>query len=67
MSPARTRAPSLALALSAVAIVSCQSDLSTAGVGPGDEITRDIGITVRNEVEAVVSALTLPARREAPL
>jgi hypothetical protein len=59
MIPARTRAPYLALAVSAVAIAGCSDELTTGNGGPGDEITRDIGITARDEVEAALGAFTL--------
>jgi hypothetical protein len=59
MSPVRIRAPYLTLALSAITIAGCEGDLTTGEDGPGGEITRDIGTTVRDEVETLVSALTL--------
>jgi hypothetical protein len=59
MTPARTRAPYLALALTLLSTVACGESLTTGNGGPGDQITGDIGVTTRDEVEAAVSALTL--------
>lgn len=60
MIPAGTRTPSyLILALTALAITACGDSLTTGNAGLSDEITRDIGITARDEVEAALSALTL--------
>jgi hypothetical protein len=59
MTRARNRAPYLALTLTALAAAACGDALTTAAAGPGDEITRDIGVTARDEVESVLSALTL--------
>jgi hypothetical protein len=58
MTPARTRALSPALALTLLSAAACGDSLSTGNAGPGDEITRDIGVTARDEVEAGLSALT---------
>jgi hypothetical protein len=57
--PARwTRAGPLALALSAVATAACSNgNLTTPGAG--NELTGDIGLTIRDEVEATISALSL--------
>lgn len=57
--PARwTRAAPLALALSAVATAACSNgNLTTPGAG--NELTGDIGLTIRDEVEATISALSL--------
>jgi hypothetical protein len=57
--PARwTRAGHLALALSAMATTACNSgNLTTPGAG--NELTGDVGATLRDEVEATASALTL--------
>ena len=57
--PARwTRARNLALALSALATAACNSGSLTTP-GAGNELTGDVGVTIRDEVEATVSALTL--------
>jgi hypothetical protein len=56
MTPPR---PYLALAVTAVFIAGCRDSLSTANAGPGGEITHDVGITARDEVEAALGALTL--------
>jgi hypothetical protein len=53
------RRPYLALTVTALSIAACGDSLSTGNAGPGDEITSDIGVTARDEVEAAVSALTL--------
>ena len=57
--PARwsRRAP-LALALSAVAAAACNAGSLTTP-GAGNELTGDVGATIRDEVETTVSALTL--------
>ncbi len=57
--PARSsRARDLALALSALAAAACNAgNLTTPGAG--NELTSDVGATIRDEVEATVSALTL--------
>jgi hypothetical protein len=57
--PARwTRAGPLALALSALAAAACNAgNLTTPGAG--NELTGDIGLTIRDEVEATADALTL--------
>ena len=57
--PARwTRAHHLALALSAMATAACNSGSLTTP-GAGNELTGDVGVTIRDEVEATVNALTL--------
>jgi hypothetical protein len=57
--PARwTRAGHLALALSAMATAACNGGSITTP-GAGNELTGDIGLTIRDEVEATVNALTL--------
>jgi hypothetical protein len=53
-----TRACPFALALSAVATAAC-SDGNLTTPGAGNELTGDIGVTIRDEVEATVSALSL--------
>jgi hypothetical protein len=57
--PARwTRARNLALVLSALAPAACNNgSLTTPGMG--DELTADVGATIRDEVEATAGALTL--------
>jgi hypothetical protein len=57
--PARwTRARDLALALSTMATAAC-SDGNLTTPGAGNELTGDIAVTIRDEVEATVSALSL--------
>jgi hypothetical protein len=57
--PARwTRRGRLALVLSAVAAAACNAGSLTTP-GAGNELTGDIGATIRDEVEATLSALTL--------
>lgn len=55
----RTRVFPIAAALTAFATLSCGGDISGLSTGPADGITSDIGITVRDEVEGALSALTL--------
>ena len=55
-----TRSRGLALILTASTIIGCGSDLSTANSALPNGATDDIGSTARDEVEAAVSALTLP-------
>jgi hypothetical protein len=59
MTPRRTSPWYLVVALTALSAAACGNDLNTANSGPGEEITRDIGVTARDEVEAALSALTL--------
>ena len=57
--PARwSRRGPLALVLSAVATAACNSGSLTTP-GAGNELTGDLGTTIRDEVEATLSALTL--------
>jgi hypothetical protein len=57
--PARwTRRGRLALILSAVAAAACDAGSLTTP-GAGNELTGDVGATIRDEIEATVSALTL--------
>jgi hypothetical protein len=54
------RAHPLAIALTAVAAAACQGDgLMTPTAA--DAVSADVGLTVRDEVEATVNALTLPS------
>lgn len=48
----------LALVLTAFAALSCADGILT-GAGPADELTVDVGNTLRDEVEAALSSLTL--------
>jgi hypothetical protein len=52
-----TRLIFLAAALTAVAALGCKAEISS-GLGPPDEITGDVGATLRDEVEAGLGALT---------
>jgi hypothetical protein len=54
-----TRARPLALTLSVLMAAAC-SEGSLTTPGANDEETPDVGLTIRDEVEATVSALTLP-------
>jgi hypothetical protein len=57
--PARwTRAGHLTIALSALATAACNNGSLTTPDG-GNELTGDIGVTIRDEVEATAGALTL--------
>jgi hypothetical protein len=51
----------LAIVLSALTMVGCDNSITTGSAGPGDAVISDIGITARDEVEAALSALTLPS------
>ena len=53
-----TRRGPLALVLSAVATAACNAGSLTTP-GAGNELTGDVGATIRDEVEATLSALTL--------
>lgn len=55
----RTRG--MVLAVTAAVIVGCGDDLSTANSALPNGATEDIGSTARDEVEAALSALTLPS------
>ncbi len=48
----------LAILLSSFAIFGC-GDGILSGAGPADELTSDVGVTLRDEVEAALSSLTL--------
>jgi hypothetical protein len=61
MSRRRITSTLLAVALSAFAIAACGDTLSTGTSPLGDDLTADIGVTARDEVEAALSALTLPS------
>jgi hypothetical protein len=56
----RTRTRDVALALSALATAACNNGSLTTP-GAGDELTGDIGATIRDEVEATAGALTVPS------
>jgi hypothetical protein len=60
MTPRRPPTAVLAIALSGLFVVACDNSISTVNGGPGDQVTGDIGVTARDEVEASLSALTLP-------
>jgi hypothetical protein len=53
----RTRL-ALVAALSCLAVLGC-GDSVLSGAGPADELTRDVGETLRDEVEAALNSLTL--------
>jgi hypothetical protein len=61
MTAARTSARHLAVALTALSIAACDNTLSNTNPGPGEAVTSDIGVTARDEVEAIINALTLPS------
>jgi hypothetical protein len=54
---ARTRL-ALTAVLSCLAVLGC-GDSVLSGAGPADELTRDVGETLRDEVEAALNSLTL--------
>jgi hypothetical protein len=58
MSQSGTRLTFLAAALTAFAVLGCKAELSS-GSGPADELTTDMGASLRDEVEAGLGALTL--------
>lgn len=58
MSQSRTRLTLLAAAVTAFVAIGCNSEIST-GAGPADVITSDLGVTLRDEVEAGLNALTI--------
>src|SRR4051794_41691290 len=51
----------LSLVLSMLAIIGCADSLSTGDATLPDGATDDIGATARDEVEAAISAFTLPS------
>jgi hypothetical protein len=53
-----TRLTFLAAALTSFAVLGCDSQISS-GSGPADVLTRDVGASFRDEVEAGLGALTL--------
>jgi hypothetical protein len=57
MTRARIRV-ALTAALSCLAVLGC-GDSVLSGAGPADELTRDVGETLRDEVEAALNSLTL--------
>jgi hypothetical protein len=58
MTQSGTRLAFLAAVLTAVAGLGCKAEIS-GGSGPADELTRDMGASFRDEVEAELGALTL--------
>ena len=58
MTQSGTRLTLLAAALTAFAALGCKAEISS-GSGPADEITSDVGASLRDEVEASLGALTL--------
>jgi hypothetical protein len=63
MTQSGTRLTLLVAALTAVAAFGCNAEIST-GAGPADEITSDVGASLRDEVEAGLAALTLASALE---
>jgi hypothetical protein len=61
MIPRWTLSRSLAVALTALTTVACGDSLSTGNSVLPNGATEDIGATARDEVEAALSALTLPS------
>ena len=53
-----TRLSTLAAALTVVALAGCGDDILD-GAGPADELTTDVGVAMRDEVESALSSLTL--------
>ncbi len=53
-----TRLTPLAAAITSAVLIGCGGDILT-GAGPADELTRDVGVTLRDEVEAALGSLTL--------
>ncbi len=58
-----TRLPTLAAAITSVAVVGCGGDITT-GNGPADELAADVGVSIRDEVEAALGSLTLGSALE---
>lgn len=58
MTQSGTRLSLLAAALTACAALGCNGEIST-GAGPADVITSDLGVSLRDEVEAGLNALTI--------
>ncbi len=58
MSQSGTRLTLRAAALTALAALGCRAEISS-GSGPPDELTADVGVSLRDEVEAELGALTL--------
>ena len=58
MTQSGTRLTFLAAALTAFAALGCKGEIST-GSGPADELTSDLGASLRDEVEAELGGLTL--------
>jgi hypothetical protein len=59
----RTRLSTLAAAITGFAVVGCGGDIMT-GAGPADELTTDVGLSLRDEVEAALGSLTLGSALE---
>ena len=58
MTQSGTRLTLLAAALTALAVIGCKAEI-TSGSGPAAEMTGDVGISLRDEVEDELGALTL--------
>ncbi len=58
MTESWSRLTFLAAALTALAALGCRAEISS-GSGPPDELTADVGVSLRDEVEAELGALTL--------
>ena len=58
MTQSGTRLTLLAAALTAFAALGCKGEIST-GSGPADELTTDLGASLRDEVEAELGGLTV--------
>jgi hypothetical protein len=63
MTQSGTRLTLLAAALTAVVALGCKGEIST-GSGPADELTTDMGASLRDEVEAELGGLTLGSTLE---
>jgi len=59
MSRAWTSLRTIATVLTCVALASCDGDLSTGPGAAAVELSTDVGVTVRDEVEAALNSLTL--------
>ncbi len=53
-----TRVATLAVIITGTAVLGCNGDITT-GAGPEDDLTNDVGVMLRDEVEAALSSLTL--------
>jgi hypothetical protein len=65
MTQSGTRLAILAVTITAFAALGCNAEI-TSGAGPANELTGDIGLTLRDEVEAGLGALT-PGSALAPV